>query len=279
MGDRYGSGSGGCGRLLIALVVVVVTLIGYFGSRQKNPVTGETQHVADLTAKDEIALGLQAAPELAQQYGGQSSNRAGQAKVSEVGERLVRGSKAGGSPYQFAFHLLDDDRTINAFALPGGQVFITDALFNRLKTEGQLAGVLGHEIGHVVDRHGAQHLAKQQLLQGLGGAAVIAAGDPNHPDTSRRNQMVALAVAQLVNLKFGRNDELRADQLGVEYMGQAGYDPRAMLGVMEILRDAAKGGRQPEFFSTHPNPENRMARIQEAIKKAYPNGIPAGLEK
>lgn len=276
MGNRYG---GGGGRLIIALVVAVISLMGYFGSRQKNVITGETQHVGGITTKDEIALGLQAAPELAQQFGGRSSNQRGQAQVTAVGQRLVQQSDAGKSPYQFAFHLLDDDRTINAFALPGGQVFITDALFNRLKSEGQLAGVLGHEIGHVIGRHGAEHLAKQKLMAGLGGAAVIASADPDHPEASRRNQMLAMAVSQLINLKFGRNDELESDQLGVRLMGKAGYDPRSMLGVMEILQNAAKGGRQPEFFSTHPNPENRMARIQDAIKMAYPNGIPEGLDR
>jgi predicted Zn-dependent protease len=278
MGGRYGNGGGG-GRFLIALVVAVISLIGYFGSRQKNPITGETQHVGGISTKDEIALGLQAAPELAQQFGGRSSNRAGQAKVSEVGERLVRQTKAAQSPYQFDFHLLDDDRTINAFALPGGQVFITDALFNKIRSEGQLAGVLGHEIGHVIGRHGAEHLAKQKLLAGLGGAAVIASTDPNDPGGSRQRQMVAMAVTQLVNLKFGRNDELESDRLGVRLMGEAGYDPNSMIGVMEILRDSAKGGRQPEFFATHPNPENRITRIKEAIKEEFPNGLPSGLQK
>jgi predicted Zn-dependent protease len=265
------------GRWGVALILAVLSLAGYWSSRQVNPVTGESQHV-QLTAGDEIALGRKAAPELAQQYGGEARDPAGQRAVDAVGGRIVSRTPAGGTEYQFDFHLLDDQRIINAFALPGGQVFITEALYRKLHTQGELAGVLGHEIGHVIARHSAEHLAQAQLMQGLGGAAVIASSDPDHPERSQRNAMLAMAVTQLVNLKFGRNDELEADRLGVKLMSQAGYDPRAMIGVMEVLQTSAKGrSTPPEFFSTHPNPENRITRIKEAIRAVYPQGIPAGL--
>jgi len=267
------------GRFIIALIVGVVSLFSYFGARQFNPVTGEKQHVR-MNPDQEIALGLQAAPELAAQHGGRSSNREGQALVEQIGQRIVANSDASKTPYKFQFHLLDDDRTINAFALPGGQVFITDALAGKLRSEGEMAGVLGHEIAHVVARHGAEHLAKQQLIQGLGGAAVIATADPDRPGTSMRNAALAQAVGSLLNMRFGRQDELESDHLGVRFMGQAGYDPRSMLRVMEVLAESGKGrGRQPEFFSTHPNPENRMQKIKEAIKDVYPQGIPEGLTR
>jgi beta-barrel assembly-enhancing protease len=264
------------GKWIIALLVALFSLGSYWGTRSFNPVTKENQHVA-MSPDQEVALGLEAAPQLARQHGGLSSNRAGAAQVQQVGERLVEQTAARETPYRFQFHLLDDDKTLNAFALPGGQVFITDALFDRLKTEGELAGVLGHEVGHVVARHGAEHLAKQQLIQGLGGAAVIAAYDPNDPRGSQRNQMVAAAVASLVNMKFGRNDELESDRLGVRFMGQSGYDPRAMVRVMEVLSEASRRGRTPEFFSTHPNPENRISRIKQAIETEFPQGLPSQL--
>src|SRR5207253_9721091 len=95
---------------------------------------------------------------------------------------------------------------------------------------------------------------------------------------SQRNAALAMSVAQLVNLKFGRNDELEADRLGVRFMSDAGYDPRSMIQLMKILEASSRGGRPPEFFSTHPNPENRITRIQEAIQEKYPNGVPDGLE-
>ena len=91
--------------------------------------------------------------------------------------------------------------------------------------------------------------------------------------------MIAQAVSSLVNMKYGRDDELESDRLGVRFMAQAGYDPRAMVGVMEVLRSAGGKGGTPEFFSTHPNPDNRIERIKQAIKAEFPNGVPNGLEK
>jgi beta-barrel assembly-enhancing protease len=265
-------------RLLIALVVALLSVVTYYGSSVFNPITEEKQHVAGITPEQEVALGLQAAPEMAQQFGGLDPSPEMQAAVDSIGRRLVSGSAAGKSPYRFEFHALDDPETINAFALPGGQVFITEGLLRRLKTDGQLAGVLGHEIGHVVARHGAEHIAKQQLTEGLTGAAVLATYDPNNP-SSRNSAAVAAMLGQLVNMRFGRQDELESDRLGVRFSSEAGYDPRSMIELMRILDQSSQGNRPPEFFSTHPNPENRIQRIEEAIRELYPNGVPQGLEK
>jgi predicted Zn-dependent protease len=253
-----------------------VALLTYFGSSVYNPITDETQHI-NISADQEVALGLQAAPEMEQQYGGLSTNTQATALVEQVCQQLVGRSDAGQSAYPFECHLLSDTQTINAFALPGGPVFITEALFERLQTEGQLAGVLSHEIGHVVARHGAEHIAKTQLTQDLTGAVVVASYDPDNPN-SQYAAALAAAVGQLLNLRYGRNDELESDALGVRFMAQAGYDPNAMLQVMQILEESSSGGRPPEFFSTHPNPENRIARIQQAIAEQFPNGLPEGLK-
>jgi predicted Zn-dependent protease len=156
-------------------------------------------------------------------------------------------------------------------------VFITEGLLRKLETDGQLAGVLGHEIGHVVGRHGAEHIAKQQLTQGLTGAAVLATYDPSDP-ASRGSAAVAAMIGSLVSMRFGRQDELEADRLGVRFGSEAAYDPRSMISLMKILEESSQGNRPPEFFSTHPNPENRIQRIQEAIQERFPNGVPTGLE-
>jgi predicted Zn-dependent protease len=264
------------GRLLVALLVAVVSLVAYYGKRQDNPVTGEIQHV-DLSTDQEVALGLQAAPEMAAQHGGLHADSEAQALVDRVGQRLVAGSVAQQSPYPFEFHLLADEQTVNAFALPGGQVFITAGLLAQLRTEGEVAGVLGHEIGHVVGRHGAEHIAKQQLAQGLTGAAVLATYDPDNP-ASRNSAAIAALIANLVTMRFGREDELESDRLGVRFLGESGYDPRALVGVMEVLHAASAGGtRPPEFFSTHPDPERRVEEIQAAIAAQFPNGVPSGV--
>jgi len=254
------------GRILIGLAIAAVSLFSYFSAQSENPVTGEVQHV-DITTEQEIAMGLQAAPEMAEEFGGLDPSQADQAMVDQVGQVIVNASPAGQTPYQYDFHLLADPETINAFALPGGQVFITRALYDRLTEEGELAGVLGHEIAHVVARHSAEHIAKARLTEGLTGAAVIASYDPNDPSTARTAQM-AMLIGQLINLKYGREDELEADFLGVCFMQDTGYDPNEMVRVMEVLQEASPGGGQPEFLSTHPDPGNRIQRIQEAIQNS-----------
>jgi beta-barrel assembly-enhancing protease len=258
-------------RLVIALIIALFAIITYFSSTSENPLTGEKQRVA-MTPEQEIALGYQSAPQMAAQMGGISRNAQAVALVQRVGELLVKQSVAARSPYKFSFHVLADPKTVNAFALPGGPIFITEGLLRQLKTEAELAGVLGHEIGHVIARHSSERLAKQQLTQGLIGALVVGSGDYT---TAQIGQM----VGGMINMKYGREDEIESDTLGIRIMAEAGYDPRGMVRVMEVLAKASGGSRQPEFMSTHPAPENRSERIKEAIAKQFPNGVPENLKK
>lgn len=261
-------------RFLIGILIAAFSLLTYWCSSEYNDITGENQRVS-MTPRQEIALGLQAAPEMAAQYGGAHPDREATAKVKEVGQRLVQSTAARDTPYQFDFHLLADEQTVNAFALPGGQIFITAGLLRQLQTEGQLAGVLAHEIGHVVARHSAQQLAKARLTQGLTGAAAVATYDPENPSSASAAAAAAM-VGKLMNLRYGREDELESDQLAVRFTAEAGYDPRAMIEVMRVLAQSGGGGG-PEFFQTHPNPENRVARIENAIQRQFPEGVPDNL--
>jgi beta-barrel assembly-enhancing protease len=263
-------------QFIIACLIAAFCLLTYFTSTEFNPITNQNQHL-DMSPSQEISLGLESTPVMEQQYGGIATDQAGKDEVSQIGSDLIAKTKAGDTPYKFDFHLLADDRTVNAFALPGGQVFMTEGLFKLLKTRGQVACVLAHEVGHVVARHSAQQIAKARLTEGLTGATVIATYDPNDPN-SRNTAALATVVGNLVNLKFSRNDELEADQLGVRFSSEAGFDPRAMIDVMRILQNASRT-RMPEFFSTHPNPERRIERIKMAIEKQFPGGIPEGLTK
>lgn len=251
-------------RLLIGVGIALFAVIKYCGSAEDNPYTGQRQHIS-LSEEEEIAIGLQSAPAMAEEYGGLYPNNEYQAMVDNVGNKLVNNSVASKSGYRYEFHLLSDPNTINAFALPGGQVFITYALFSKLENEDQLAGILGHEIGHVVARHSADRLAKQGLTQGLLSGVSVAI-DPN-------TAQGAAAIASLINMKYGREDELQSDDLGVRFMIKAGYDPEQMIGVMQILKDAAGPNRVPEFQSTHPDPVNRIEKIKESIEK-YRNELP-----
>ncbi len=184
-GSPSGRGSGCSGRLLMAAVVVIISLVTYFGSQSTNPVTKDVQHIS-MSPDQEIAMGLQAAPEMASEFGGLDPSQADQQRVQQIGQRIVQGSPAHTTPYQYEYHLLVDPQTVNAFALPGGQVFITRGLYDKLQNDGELAGVLGHETGHVVARHSAEQLAKAQLTQGITGAAVHRGMRPQQPKRLHR---------------------------------------------------------------------------------------------
>jgi len=263
-------------RLGIGLLFALFGIITYFTNVTENPITGEKQRV-QLSPRQEVTLGLQARSKMAAQYGGLYPDSALQAYIDRVGARVVKQSDAAQSGYPYEFHLLRDPKTINAFALPGGQVFITAGLLSRLNSEAQLARVLGHEVGHVVARHGAEHLAKQQLGGALVNAVGIAASDD--PNQARQAAIVAQAVNQLVSLRYGREDELESDRLGFRFMTEAGYNPKGIVELMQILNSTRQGGQSPDFLSTHPNPANRFEQLQALIAKTYPNGIPANLEE
>ncbi|WP_431156483.1 M48 family metalloprotease [Winogradskyella poriferorum] len=242
-------------RLIIGLAIVAFAFIRRCSQQEVNPYTGRTQAIS-LTPEQEIAIGLQSAPGMAQQHGGLHPDNRYQVLVDNVGNKLVQNSIAEQTPYKYEFHLLADQRTINAFALPGGQIFITYALFSKLENEDQLAGVLGHEIGHVLGKHSNERITDSKYWQTLiMGAGAIDMG------------AVAQQVGQGTLLKNGRDDELESDELGVHFMIDAGYNPEEMIGVMKILKEAAGPNRVPEFQSTHPDPENRIEHIRDAIRK------------
>jgi beta-barrel assembly-enhancing protease len=278
-GGGYGRRGGFPMRWILALIIAGIGLFTYFRSTQVNPVTGEKQRIA-MSVDQEKSLGLSAAPQMASQMGGalDPRNDADARVVAETGHKIVSASDAQRSPYvgNYNFYLLGDPETVNAFALPGGQIFITKALYTRLETEAQLAGVLGHEIGHVVGRHSAEHMAKGQLGQMIAMAVGVGASDERG-----RGYMAAAAAqmaSQMLQLKYGRQDELEADSFGMKYMAQAGYDPSQMRRVMQILKEAAgTRGRGPSIFATHPDPDARVEQIEQYIKTNYPNGVPKEL--
>lgn len=246
--------------LMIGLAMAAFQAFKYYTNTQVNPLTGEEQRV-QWTTEEEISLGLQSAPQMAQQHGGLHADQRAREFVKRVGERLVDNTIARQSGYPYDFHLLADEQVVNAFALPGGQVFITAALFGRLQNEDQLAGVLGHEIGHVIHRHGAERMARSGFIQGLINSVMIGAGG----DYSMAQ--IAQVVGNYASMKYGRDQELESDDWGVRLMLEAGYDAKALIGVMDILEESSGGSKQPEHMSTHPSPENRRDEIRRAIEK------------
>jgi len=271
-GDPYSRTGRGSGTsrfkifLIIGLAMAAFQAFKYFTNTQPNPVTGEMQRVS-WTTDEEVQLGLQSAPQMAQQHGGLHADQRAQEMVDRVGQRLVKSSIAQQAGYPFDFHLLADEQTVNAFALPGGQCFITAALFKRLNNEDQLAGVLGHEIGHVIERHGAVRMAKTGFIQGLIQSVMIGSGG------DQSMAQIANLVGNYASMKYGRDQELESDDWGVRIMMESDYNPEELITVMDILEEASGGSKVPEFQSTHPSPENRREQIMTAIEKYKGEGF------
>lgn len=261
--ERSGQGAG-TGRfklfLILGLAMAGYQAFKYFTNTQYNEITGETQRI-QWTIEEEVSLGLQSAPQMAQQYGGLHPDQRAQAHLKEVGRKLTTGTIASKAGYPFDFHLLADPNTVNAFALPGGQTFITAALYSKFKNDDQLAGVMGHEIGHVIHRHGAERMASQGFIQGLIQSVMIGTGG------SQSAAQVANMVGSMTSMKYGRDQELESDDFGVRIMMESGYKAENLLGVMDILEESSGGSRVPEMQSTHPSPENRRQKIKESIEK------------
>jgi len=243
-------------RLLIGVAIVAFAFIQKCNQQEVNPYTGRKQTIT-MSPDQEIAIGIQSAPHMAQQHGGLHPDAKAQALVDQVGNKLVLSSIAKETPYKYEFHLLADQKTINAFALPGGQIFITYALLAKLENEDQLAGVLGHEIGHVLGKHSAERIGETEFWRTVSTGASVGADMGG----------LVSGIGQQTLLTNGRDDELESDDLGVRFMLKAGYNPEEMIDVMKILKAAAGPNRVPEFQSTHPDPDNRIEKIQEAIKK------------
>lgn len=256
-------------RTLAALLALAATAAS-LASCVKNAATGHSQ-LNLMSRQEEIEAGSSAMPELIQSYGGKVQDPALQAYVTRVGMDLVQYTEADYKTLPWEFTFLNSD-VINAFALPGGKVFITRGLAEKMTNEAQLAGVLGHEIGHVTAEHADKRLS-EQLGVSIGaavGAAVIsaAAGEKNQTVAQVGSQVFVTGLG-VYALSFSRTEENEADALGMRYMTKAGYNPMAQYQVMEILKAASGSGAPPEFLSTHPAPQTRMDRIKKLVETKY----------
>jgi predicted Zn-dependent protease len=228
-----------------------------------NPVTGRRE-LSLVSEAQEIDMGRQGAAEVRSSIG-LYSNATLQGYVNRIGQTLATKTERTSLPWEFQ---VVDDASINAFALPGGFIFVTRGLLAHLTTEAELASVLGHEAGHVAARHSVQQMSRQQVAAiGLGVGSVLS------PAIAKYGQ-VAGAGLGLMFLKYGRDDEIQSDQLGFRYALAGGYDTRQMVNVFQMLQRAeqmAGGGRLPEWQSTHPDPGNRIAAVQALIASSPQN--------
>ena len=251
-------------RTSLLLVVCSLSLPCWTGC-ETNPATGESQ-IAYLSRDEEIRLGEEAEPQFVDQNGGEVPSDQVLGYVRSLGEKLADVSERPDLPWEF--HVLNSP-VINAFALPGGKVFITRGLLSKMKNEAQVAGVLGHEIGHVTAKHINDRMFQQMTLS----AAAVGLGVAG--EVTDEDWLKVLGVGTQVGggvflLKFSRDDESQADELGLRYMTALGYNPNAQVQVMQILKEASGDGGGPEFLATHPLPETRIKRLSDFIAREYP---------
>jgi predicted Zn-dependent protease len=235
-----------------------------------NPVTGEREFSL-MSEQQEIAIGREADQEIRREMG-IYSDRELQQYVSGIGVRLAALSERPGLPWQFA---VVDSPVINAFALPGGFIYLTRGILPFLDDEAELAGVLGHEIGHVTARHSAQ-----QYSRATGAQLGVLLGTIFVPATRPFGQLAESGLG-LLFLKYGREDEIQADSLGVRYAGRAGYDPSGVAGMLTTLDrigdQSGDSGRVPNWLATHPAPEDRVRQVQQAVETARAGQTGAGV--
>ncbi|SDX40446.1 M48 family metalloprotease [Hymenobacter psychrophilus] len=236
-----------------------------------NPVTGKKE-VMLVSEGQELAMGKQSDPAIVAQFGLYQDEKL-QQYINTMGDKMGRISHRPDLDYQFR---IVDSPVINAFAVPGGYVYFTRGIMAHFNNEAQFAGVLGHEIGHVTARHSAKQQTTSIISQvGLMGAMIAS------PQVARFGEQ-AMQGLQLLTLKFGRDDENQADELGVEYSTKIGYNAAEMADFFRTLeREQQKAGGEaiPDFLSTHPNPADRYTHVNQlaAEWKAKP-GTPAKLD-
>jgi predicted Zn-dependent protease len=254
---------------LAALAAAFVASV--LGGCSRNAATGEMRLMM-LPMEREIAMGEEAAPQFIEEFGGRVASPSLQEYVTEIGRRMAARTEGDFPSLQWEFILLDSG-VVNAFALPGGKVFITRGLAERLEDESELAGVLGHEIGHVTAQHANSRISKQLLLSGgLQAISAVLAGAPagdRAADVGRATLPALEVGGELMMLRFSRGEEIEADELGMRYMSRVGYDPSGQLRVMQLLGELAGGEQGFDWFATHPDPAERARRIEQLLATRY----------
>ena len=239
--------------------LILAALLMIFSSCAVNPVSGKHELML-LSEAEEIQLGRQTDAQVASQYGIYKDGEL-TGYLNQMGKKMAKISHRPNLPYEFK---ILDTPVVNAFAVPGGYVYFTRGILANLNSEAELAGVMGHELGHITARHSAQQYSRSQLAQmALGGAMMFS-------ETASILAPLAQMGVGLLFLSYSRDNEREADRLGVAYSSQAGYDATHMARFFETLermQPEKDGSGLPEWFSTHPNPDDRIGAVQrDALK-------------
>ncbi len=254
------------GVLLVTMAAFAAAL-GVGGGCAVNPATGKHQ-INFVSTGREVEMGREADPAVIAEYG-LYGDAATQSYVDSIGQKLASVSHLPNLKWHFR---VLDSPVVNAFAIPGGYIYITRGIMAYVNSESQLAGIIGHEIGHVTARHSAQQMTQQQIA-GIGLLAGAIFVDAFRPYSGLAQQGLGILF-----LKYSRDHETQADELGIQYAMRAGYDPRTIPSTYATLKRISErsGSTLPNFLSTHPDPGDREVRTTQ-LAQAAAGGAPRGL--
>lgn len=218
-----------------------------------------------VSPQQELALGQQESRKILSKEPVKTGTDEAQ-RVEAVGRRIAAAARRG--DFRWEFHLIGKD-VANAFCLPGGKVFVYEGIFKYVATDAELATVMAHEVGHAIARHGAERMSRAMMVQMGHDAAAIALGVAGGSQAAVQafSQAYGTGANLGLMLPFGREQEYEADRIGLMLMAQAGYDPRAALDFWRKM-SGAPGKRPPEFLSTHPTGQHRIAELQARMGDA-----------
>jgi len=251
-------------KQIIAAVILALLFIGC----SKAPITGRNQLIM-VSPQQELALGYESAKQVLQKEK-VSNDPQMNSMVKRVGQRIAQVATANypiAQNFTWEFFVIDNPEEANAFCLPGGKVFVYSGLFKYVASDAELAAVMGHEIGHALARHGAERMSSGQLAQIGGqvlGAVMQSQGNPQN--TAMVMQAFGIGTQLGVMLPHSRTQEYEADHIGLILAAKSGYNPRAALSFWEKFGKSGK--TPPEYLSTHPAPQNRIAQIKALLPKA-----------
>ena len=247
------------------LFLTAIFLVHLLSGCSVNPVSGKKEFTL-LSVEKEIEMGKESYPVMTQMNNGEYISNGLKTYVNNIGQRLASVSHRKDVPYEFNVVNSSD---INAYALPGGKISITRGMLSVIETEGQLAAVLGHEIGHVTARHASQAITRDMLLQTALTVGQVAM-DVKDVKNRQYYAMAGNVAASLVGLKYSRNQESQSDELGLTYMISAGYNPEEFIKMLEILRGSQQ--REPyrieALIQSHPLTRDRVAYAEDWVKRS-----------
>jgi metalloendopeptidase OMA1, mitochondrial len=259
---------------LLAALVLAAVMPGLFGC-ETNPYTGRRQLLMT-SVSDEMQMGAQAYTQIKNDPKMKLSQDPREIEpVKRVAARIVEAAKRSkyaemAQQFQWEVSVIKDDKTANAFALPGGKMAVYTGIFPVAKTEAGLAAVMGHEVVHALARHGAERMSQGQLTNAALQVAGAAAGASGGGGLVSQAAMAALGVGAQVGvlLPFSRKHESEADYIGILLAADAGYDPRESVQLWERMQQLSAGGGPAEFLSTHPGHDTRIQQLKEWMPEA-----------